>query len=363
MAIGKRAGRFKVVLLHCLELIVTPGVITPCVVGYWRGVWNLLNMYLFPNHPDISYIMSALSGLALILVFGITQNFHKRRFPFTTVRWHIYSRLYSFLMAFAFLNHWRGLWSLLNFYTSTSLSSTLSSLVIGTTSLVFLRGVKNVALIPSFVYRDHEDTVFDCSTRFNVNCSGETVKLKLLFIADLLVSFLFINSFVVFFWRGVWGTLDNLLLPHHKDMSSYASVVIGYGTFIACYLLQYPTQIASVNLAQKPFPLHLLFEDVYMLVAGFGAVNIWRGLWYVYDLHILPENFTISNVITAAVGTVILYLLLAGRCLGVCGCAVDGDRSDGSGILFSHFFGKLNEPLKPSEEQSNLADHGCSTVI
>ncbi|XP_070578012.1 uncharacterized protein [Ptychodera flava] len=361
MAFCRVSDSLRQVSLHGFELVITLGIITPCTLGYWRGVWNLLDLYLLPNDPNISGIISILIGLGLIFVFGLLQNSHKRWFPFGTVRWHVFSRLYSFLLAFAVLNHWRGLWALLDFYTTTSLTSALSTLVIGIIFLLLLRGIKNIPPQPSVVYRDNEETVFDCSTRFNVNSSEGSAKVKMLFILDLIVSYFVIHSLVLCFWRGLWATLDSEFLPQDWEISTYASLAIGYGTFLLCYLLQCPARKTSRTLANISFPLHVLFEDVYILIVSFAVVNVWRGLWNVCDLYILSDNFIISNVITAAVGTVVLYLLLAGRCLGAVGCFVDGDPSDGSGINFMHFFDKLNEPEKenetPMEEYSRCPDN------
>ncbi|XP_070578013.1 uncharacterized protein [Ptychodera flava] len=356
MAFCRASNSLGQVSLHGFELVITLGLITPCTLAYWRGVWNLLDLYLLPNDPNISGIISILTGLGLIFAFGLMQSWNKRWFPFGTVRWHVFSRLYNFLLAFAVLNHWRGLWLLLDFYTTTALKSTLSTLVIGIIFLLLLRGIKNIPLQPSVVYRDNEETVFDFSTRFIVNSSEESDKVKILFILDVIVTYFVIHSLVLCFWRGLWATLNSVFLPHDWEISTYASLAIGYGIYFLCYLLQCPARIVSRTLANISFPLHVLFEDAYMLIVGFAVVNVWRGLWNVCNLHILSDNFIISNVITATVGTVVLYLILAGRCLGAVACVVDGDPSDGSGIAFLHFFSKLNESEK--EKQNEIPMEG-----
>jgi len=33
----------------------------------WRGVWGLMDIYLFPNHAELSFISSILFGIALML--------------------------------------------------------------------------------------------------------------------------------------------------------------------------------------------------------------------------------------------------------------------------------------------------------
>lgn len=36
------------------------------VVSVWRGVWGLSDIYLFPNEPVLSFVLSTIVGLAII---------------------------------------------------------------------------------------------------------------------------------------------------------------------------------------------------------------------------------------------------------------------------------------------------------
>ena len=36
------------------------------IVMVWRGVWFLLDLYLFPNHPELSGLTSLLIGLTIL---------------------------------------------------------------------------------------------------------------------------------------------------------------------------------------------------------------------------------------------------------------------------------------------------------
>lgn len=41
-----------------------------CIVGFWRGIWGLMDIYLFPENYLISSIASA--GIGLIILLGIS---------------------------------------------------------------------------------------------------------------------------------------------------------------------------------------------------------------------------------------------------------------------------------------------------
>ncbi len=38
------------------------------VISFWRGVWQLMDIYLLPSNPTASYVISIILGL-VILVF------------------------------------------------------------------------------------------------------------------------------------------------------------------------------------------------------------------------------------------------------------------------------------------------------
>lgn len=45
-------------------------VIGFAVVAFWRGVWGLLDVYLFPDNPSLSLWLSALLGIAILVITG-----------------------------------------------------------------------------------------------------------------------------------------------------------------------------------------------------------------------------------------------------------------------------------------------------
>lgn len=36
------------------------------VILFWRGAWGLMDLYIFPNNPVISYVVSLLVGLIIL---------------------------------------------------------------------------------------------------------------------------------------------------------------------------------------------------------------------------------------------------------------------------------------------------------
>nr|XP_006815341.1 PREDICTED: uncharacterized protein LOC102803961 [Saccoglossus kowalevskii] len=140
--------------------------------------------------------------------------------------------------------------------------------------------------------------------------------------------------------------MDNILLPENFTYSTWASVVLGYAVLIIIYALQFPAMNLSKKIREKThWLLQLTFEGAFVYIAGISVISIWRGIWYVYDIYILPEDLADSCWITVTVGAVILYVILAGRSLGAIECLVDGIPSDGSGLYFLHYLNVLNAQI------------------
>lgn len=47
-------------------------LIGSAVVSFWRGVWHLMDIYLLPNNPGLSGLISLLLGILVLVVTDYT---------------------------------------------------------------------------------------------------------------------------------------------------------------------------------------------------------------------------------------------------------------------------------------------------
>lgn len=40
------------------------------IIIIWRGIWGLLDLFIFPNNPFLSYLISTFFGFGLLLLDG-----------------------------------------------------------------------------------------------------------------------------------------------------------------------------------------------------------------------------------------------------------------------------------------------------
>lgn len=164
-------------LLAVLDSILSIFVFSPLVVGYWRGCWQLMDIFLFPDNKLYSVLTSLgiglLSGLLFCLIQGPLNSLcdHNRR-PIIHL---LISRIYSIIYSVCVVNHWRGVWSFWDLYTGISWQSGASSFGIGLLTLALTRGLKNILAPPFLVVPDHPTGYFDVPTLFKAEVCGVCV--------------------------------------------------------------------------------------------------------------------------------------------------------------------------------------------
>lgn len=49
-------------------------IIAFAVISFWRGVWGLMDEYLFPNHYQLSLWISVILGVAILIATGYASK-------------------------------------------------------------------------------------------------------------------------------------------------------------------------------------------------------------------------------------------------------------------------------------------------
>ena len=142
-------------------------VVGPLVVGYWRGSWQIIDIYIFPNDLEKSSWCSFCFGAVVCTFFYFTQTLLNRHCRESNLcMWLIFEHLHTYIHGWGIVNYWRGVWLLLNHYTGLTVVSNLGSFGIGIGILALLRSSRNVQAPPGLVVMDIGDGTYECTTRF-----------------------------------------------------------------------------------------------------------------------------------------------------------------------------------------------------
>lgn len=168
--------------LQVIDCLLSLFVFTPLCVFYWRGTYQLADIYIVPSRPVLSATLSTVLGCALQVCMSSAQRPLARIVKSQHAGWvrFMITRGYTAIYAVGLVNHWRGAWALVDLLTTTSLWSSCASTLVGGIALVALRSLSNVIAPPLAVSLDLPEDYFVAQTFFKSHVSGKTYALPLI---------------------------------------------------------------------------------------------------------------------------------------------------------------------------------------
>nr|XP_053627644.1 uncharacterized protein LOC128685133 [Cherax quadricarinatus] len=325
-------------------------VFAPLVVGYWRGCWQLMDQFLLPNNKQLSVATSLAMGVISGLLFCLLQRqldvlFDHSRRPSLHL---LASRLYTCVYCVCCVNHWRGVWAAWDLYTGISWQSGATSFGIGLTTLALTRGLKNILAPPFIVVTDHPTGYFHVPTLFSAQkdqCGY--------FLLDSVFTVVVTGSLVVFVWRGSWIFLDAKLFPEQPVYSAWGSMVLGMTVTLLVFMAQLVMIPCLRNI--KRGLLKILVEDAYHTICFVGDVNVWRGVWMLLNIYLLPGLPVVSNLLTSVAGLVVLMCCYTSNTILVRGAVMDGAGDGSKSIVFpTHYLRFLHKKRAECSSRPDL---------
>ncbi|XP_018564398.1 uncharacterized protein LOC108905848 isoform X2 [Anoplophora glabripennis] len=321
-------------ILTVLDSLFSIVVVCPCVVGYWRSIWKLMEIYATPQGSELlSALISTTIGMTGHLAFCFLQKVLEHTFhPYKNrILYYLVSRLYTVCFAFTCVNGWRGPWQLLELHAKYNKFTVLVTTVVSVAALVAIRCLRNVAAPPCLIVKDVVRGYFEVMTMFRLSMGEKTS----LYILDCLFSVLIVGTLVVFVWRGGWALLDIFVFPEDDVLSAWASLILGYASVAIAFILQPVMRYLCERFSGTP---RLLIADFFILFALFGTINVWRGIWNLLNIYFLPENPELSCWITHWVCLIILILLGCSNSLLVRGVYIDAEEPAGKCVVFPCYY-------------------------
>lgn len=165
-------------LLSTLDIIISIALVSPCVIGFWRGVWEYMDIYqkYFPNFS--SFLIGSLFHIILILIGDLpTRMFIKKKTIWTKIYNLVVTKIYIYIFAIICIVQWRGSWRMLDEYTGAQITPTDFVKVEGSGALfvvfaasflvtVLLKSVCNCNGPPFIICVDRIEETFLTPTRF-----------------------------------------------------------------------------------------------------------------------------------------------------------------------------------------------------
>lgn len=251
------------------------------------------------------------------------------------------------------VNHWRGVWDTLDHYTGVEWATASWSIGIGVSGLILLRAFRNVLAPPAIIAVDGPDEYFTYPTMFRTYDSKDC-HMKIL---DGIFSVMVVGSLVVLVWRGSFLYLDILMFPGNDVYSAWGSTIMGYSTALFAFTLQSP--LADFCAKVKGF-WRIAIMNLYTAIFYIGSVNIWRGLWMLYDLYLLPGYPTWSYLITHTGGLLILGMGYCSHSILARGVYLDAEEAGADAAVLPYFY--IRYFIQRRQKENTVAEKKASEL-
>ncbi|XP_055328107.1 uncharacterized protein LOC129581190 isoform X2 [Paramacrobiotus metropolitanus] len=286
----------NILTAHLLNNVIAVFMLAPLVILYWRGGFMILQIYnTFHTYKYLAAFLEIAAGIAGGLMFSYTQVWmgktsNRIRSPVAQL---IIRRWYSYFFAWCVVCEWKGVWRLWDVVDAISgWETALYSLLVGLVPLLLTRCFRNTLAPPLATVSDLTETFFLIPTRFRTKRTS-----RIAHFLDNIFSMGIVIPLITSTWRGVWYLLDWLIVfpadvvaPERQLFWSYMiSTLSGFAIAVIAVLLQKPSSVISAYLEQQGRWLSkIVFEDILMAVATFASIDLWRGVWGLYDEYFFP---------------------------------------------------------------------------
>lgn len=291
-----------------LNLVFVLFLLTPAVVNFWRGTWYLFDLFLFPGDAVVSAIVGATASFGVIFMITAIED-HLKKFLNGAKAKNALFRVLIYLLSILCVASWRGLWMIVDYYTTNSSTSAGVSHGIGFFIVLMLNTPRSIIAVPGYCVSERQTepsevilTVKHC-LRSKTACYSR--------IWNSFVTVFIIGAGVIVYWRGTWIIVASVTWPcGSKFKSSVLALGLGYAVFIACYfvseyLLSSELYMAHVLLLRA---MQTVVEKSFVYLLGFGVVASWQGIWHLMDVYLLPDQPIVSALVGHFVAAGVLFL-------------------------------------------------------
>jgi hypothetical protein len=314
--------------LYFTDMLISAFIITPLVNIHWRGAWDLLDIHLLPDSPQISSLISLGIGYFMLYVLYLTQGYLQSFYEKNrhNIMGQLMTRLYTLILALAYILQWRGLWSLLD-STSNEWYHLLGETIVCIIFLLLMQSIYNLNSAPFIIGIDTE-SYFLLDSKYTV-----TTNHFWQYTFDFSYYEIVEGPLLIIAWHGLYNISDLYIYPDNKTRSMIVSFASGYLVYFVLALIQIP--VVRYLLRQRHKFLHTIITNLFHLIAFASVVQIWRSLWLVCEQYLNITNYNNTTIwLCYGVSFVVLTCGLAACSLNGPGGSKDSYIDEGPILLF-----------------------------
>lgn len=166
-------SKFFKPFVHVLDVFFALLVIGPLVIIYWVSTWILFDLFIKPDDPNASAVISFAIGFVGQLFLMFYQDSIAKLLKFNNhklINW-IVSKFYALVFALTSISLWRGMWKFVDINSSNDVFSLAVNVLQNTLILAVTKTLKNSIAPPFIVTTDQVNSDYKITTYFRrVSC-------------------------------------------------------------------------------------------------------------------------------------------------------------------------------------------------
>ena len=160
------------------DVILSLTVVTPLVVMFWRGSYDLMTVYSLPVHASL--LLSILLQMVFLSVRDVFEKCaQKDKYVKKSVGFFLCRRTYTYVSGLVGILHWWSAWTALDQLLAYlhhrhdihTVKWNVVIVLLSTLVLVVAKSLRNSSSPPLILFTDSSDTCYRFPTRFNVKVS------------------------------------------------------------------------------------------------------------------------------------------------------------------------------------------------
>lgn len=272
------------VFQRLVNFLIVSCVITPFVLSFWRGTWYVLDLFVFPLDTALSGWVTLSTSFGTIFLVSLVENSLTAYLNRQRRKHQWYLALY-YPLAVLSVASWRGLWTLIDYYTTISFISGIVKHVVGFTIVSVAKAPSSIIAVPGYcnseINADTSKSILQMKYAVSINMSPFVTRSFNAFITVFVI-----GSGVICYWRGTWIMFSVALEPNLNVKSSVITIIVGTAGCCICYCL---SEVLATKKLDPSFNIGCrILEVAFVYILGLGSVCAWIGFWSLIDICILP---------------------------------------------------------------------------
>ena len=164
-------------LLKVLDIVLILFVLHPCMVLYWRGIWDLWGVYVNPKPFPANQWKILCVSCSTIFGYFIGPKLNEYTINKSRAQQVVTVRIFLWIYGALFMGYWRGVWETASYYVDDDVLYASLVLSVPYCLLLLFRASRTCIIPPMLVNLDTTHSVLIPRTRFST-----TVNQKVLYL-------------------------------------------------------------------------------------------------------------------------------------------------------------------------------------